>query len=310
MKHILPFMLLLTAPLFAGEFPWSDNVPADIAASSLHHDQVVDEIPCNWRPVVKPLFAPRVAHCKSAREAVLHIAANIGAITGVYYTPNRRKHNMNALEALTEKKVSCTGQSVLLVCALRSVDIPARAVGVLTWNHVRGNHTWVEAWFDGEWHMIEFNEKDFNTSWVMENIGMLCTSKPMQRIRAATPAGKQWWIPLPFQKSPNFKADDVTERYVKLARKWYEENGLPAHSQRLLVNVPNRREQAPILELVNSEGVVISAGKLPTTSDDMRYFTRLELPRSGTHFFRINGSNQLTPVRATDAPVQIISLNY
>ena len=306
MKFLSTLLFVLGMPLLAGEFPWSDSAPADIAATALHPDQVVDEIPCNWRPVVKPIFAPQVKRCQSAREAVLQIAANIGATTGVYYTPERRKHNMNALEALAEKKVSCTGQSILLVCALRSVDIPARAVGVLTWNHIQGNHTWAEAWFDGEWHMIEFNEKDFNTSWVMENIGMLNTARPEQRIRAANPHGSKCWFPW----VTSFRAEDVTTRYMELARRWYEKNGLSAGRQRLLVNVVERRESAPTLQVVCKDGNVISSGKLPTLRDDMRYFTRLELPRKGEYFLRLKGQNDLLPIQATPAPVQIISLNY
>lgn len=310
MKRLATWMLLLTTGLWAGEFPWSGNAPADIAEAALHPDRVVDEQPCNWRPVVKPIFAPQVTHCRTAREAVLQIAANIGATTGVYYTPLRRKHNMNALEALEEKKVSCTGQSILLVCALRSVDIPARAVGVCTWNHVRGNHTWVEAWFDGGWHMIEFNEKDFNTGWVMENIGMLNTAHPAQRIKAATPRGNDWWLPIPYTEAPNFKAEDVTERYIGLARLWYTRHGLDEATQRLLIGVKQRSEQPPMLELIDKDGNVISSGRLPSLRDDMRYFTRLELPRQGEYYLRLQGQNTHTPIRATDTPVQIISLNY
>lgn len=313
MKLLSSILFVLGMPLLAGEFPWSDSAPAEIAAAALHQDQVVDELPCNWRPVIKPIFVPQVAHCQSAREAVLQIASNIGATTGVYYTPERRKHNMNALEALAEKKVSCTGQSILLVCALRAVDIPARAVGVLTWNHIEGNHTWVEAWFDGEWHMVEFNEKDFNTSWVMENIGMLNPLHPLQRIHAASPDGNTTWYPERHAKVKsiaNFRAVDVTERYMNLARRWYEDNGLAAGSQRLLVDVHQRRETAPTLQLVCKDGNVISSGKLPTLRDDMRYFTRLELPREGEYFLRLKGHSALLPIQATPAPVQIISLNY
>ena len=306
MKWLAAALSFLTAPLYAGEFPWSDSVPADIAAAALYPDHVVDEIPCNWRPVVKPIFAPQVKACKTSREAILQIAANIGATTGVYYTPERRKHNMNALEALEEKKVSCTGQSILLVCALRSVDIPARAVGIHTWNHIRGNHTWVEAWSNGEWHMIEFNEKDFNTGWVMENIGMLNTDHPAQRIKAVTPAGSDWWG----SGTPALRAEDVTSRYMALARKWYEAHGLSADNQRLLVNVNKRREYGPVLQVVCKDGNVISSGQLPTLSDDMRFFTRLELPRKGEYYLQLKGQTQKLPIRATSAPVQIISLNY
>lgn len=313
MRWIPAALYLMLTPLLAGEFPWSDaQVPQDIATAALHHDQVVNELPCNWRPVVKPIFAPAVRHCKTAREAVLHVAANIGALTGVYYTPTRRKHNMNALEALAEKKVSCTGQSVLLVCALRSIDIPARAVGVLSWNHVRGNHTWVEAWVDGGWHMIEFNEKNFNTPWVLENIGMLNPELPFQRIKAADSRGNTTWSPQ-FQdgaeKDSSFPAIDVTERYLALARKWYAQAGIPENSQRLLIDLQPRQDKAPVVELLNSDGKVITSALLPTTRDDMRYMTPLELPRMGQFNIRIGSSEPLIPVSATSQPVQIITIN-
>lgn len=308
MKRIAAALSLLISPLIAGEFPWSDSVPADVAASALYPDTVLDEIPCDWRPVLTPVVKPLVRDCGSAREAVLRIAGGLSKVTGVYYTPARRKHNMNALEALAEKKVSCTGQSILLVCALRSVGIPARAVGVLTWNHIRGNHTWAEAWFDGEWHMIEYNEKAFNTSWVMENIGMLNTSRPAQRIRAANPRGAVWWFPLPLYQAPNFRADDVTERYQKLAECWYAENGVPADSQRLLIDMQPRRQTPLIIELLDEAKNVISAAKLPALTDDIRYFTRLTVPRKGQHFLRIQGSATLRPVSVTSGPVQIVRL--
>ena len=97
---------------------------------------------------------------------------------------------------------------------------------------------------------------------------------------------------------------------MKLARQWYEKNGLSTDTQRLLVNVNERRETAPTLQLVCKDGNVISSGKLPTLRDDMRYFTRLELPREGEYFLRLKGHSALLPIRATAAPVQIISLNY
>lgn len=66
------------------------------------------------------------------------------------------------------------------------MGIPARMAGVLTWNHVRGNHNWVEAWCDGEWKMLEYNEKDFNTPWVMSAISMLDPRKPENAIYATS----------------------------------------------------------------------------------------------------------------------------
>ena len=311
MMRLLAALVLLISPVWAGDFPWSAGVPAGIRTASIQPDTVLDEIPCNWRPVLKPIVEPMVRHCTSAAEAVRLLAAGLGSKTGVHYSPARRKHNMNALEALAEKKVSCTGQSILLVCALRAVDIPARAVGVLTWNHIAGNHTWVEAWFDGQWHMIEFNEQDFNTPWVMENIGMLDTRHPLQRIRAATPAGNTNWMPdsdLPFFNSIKIPAEDVTERYQSLARQWYEKAGVPADVQRLLIDVRPRRSTPPTVELLDAQGRIIAEAPLPAASDDMRYFTRINLPRDGRYTLRIKGDSQSIELQATNAPVRIIRL--
>lgn len=312
MKWLPAVLFLMFAPLQAGEYPWSNSAPAEITAAAVVPDTVVDEIPCDWRPVLTPLVEPLVTDCTTAREAVLAISAGIGKATGAYYSRERNKHNMNVLETLREKKISCTGQSILLVCALRSVGIPARAVGVHTWNHIKGNHTWAEAWFDGGWHMIEMGERDFNTPWVMEYIGMLNPRHPFQRILAASPSGKSTWWPKKLADSgnlTNFAAEDVTERYMQLARKWYTQSGISENTQRILIDLQPRPEIAPAVEIINENGEVISSGQLPTSRHDMRYMTRLTMPRTGNHYLRLTGSAERTPIRQTAAPAQILRVN-
>lgn len=311
MKWLPAALFLMLAPLQAVEYPWSCEAPAEIAAASIAPDTVVDEIPCDWRPTLTPLVAPLVKDCTTAREAVLAIAAGIGKGTGAYYSRERSKHNMNVLETLREKKISCTGQSILLVCALRSVGIPARAVGVHTWNHIEGNHTWAEAWFDGAWHMIEMGERDFNTPWVMEYIGMLNPRHPYQRVLAVTPQGNTTWWPCEFAAKEglaNFPAEDVTERYMKLSRQWYSKAGIPENTQRILIDLQPRPDKAPVVELVNEDNKIISSAQLPTTRDDMRYMSRLLLPRTGRHFLRIAGTSIKLSISPTSPPVRILSL--
>lgn len=313
MKRLAAALFLILTPLQANEYPWSNAAPAEITAAAVVPDTVVDEIPCDWRPVLTPLIAPLVQDCTTAREAVLAISTSLGKATGAYYSMERSKHNMNVLETLREKKISCTGQSILLVCALRSVGIPARAVGVHTWNHIEGNHTWAEAWFDGTWHMIEMGEHDFNTPWVMEYIGMLNPRHPFQRILAAYPPGKTTWWPKKLANAgnlANFAAEDVTQRYMELARRWYATAGIPENTQRILIDLLPRQETAPVVELVNESNDIISSGQLPTTRDDMRYFTRLTLPREGNHYLRLQGTTERTLLLPTPEPVQIIRLEF
>lgn len=310
MAPLLSMLLLLCAlPLAAAEFPWSHEAPPDLVQASVLPDRVAQETPCDWRPVLTPTAESLVRDCGSAREAVPTLAAGLPEATGVYYSVERRKPAMNVLEALAEKKVSCTGQSILLVCALRAVGIPARMVGLLTWNHVPGNHSWVEAWFEGEWHMIEYAESDFNTPWVMENIGMLDPQDPLQRIQALTPAGNTFFLPAYAMDKRKLPAEDVTDRYAALARAWYARAGACTEEQRLMVDCTERPKE-PLRVMVETEdGKPVSEDVLPTTQDDVRRFARLSLPREGAFHLRIEGSAERRPIKATPAPVQILRLS-
>lgn len=307
-------LLLTLLPLWGNDavpttvFPWAAAAPLSLVQASVQPDRVLNEEPCDWRPVLTPLAAELVRNCRTPREAVLTMAAQLPEATGVYYSIERRKPCMNVLEALAEKKVSCTGQTILLVCALRAVGIPARAVGIATWNHVLGNHTWAEAWFDGEWHMIEFNERDFNTPWVMENIGMTDPQVIAQRITAATPQGNIPYITVLLADKQLVPAEDVTERYHGLARAWYEQSGLPADSQRLMVELKPRPDTAVTVRVTDADGNEISAAPLPTAKDDVRAFARLSLPREGSFFLKIDGSDRQFPLSPTAEPVQILRL--
>lgn len=298
------------ALLPASAFPWSGAAPAELVRESVEPDIVAHETPCDWRPVVTPMAEELVRDCGSAREAVLTLASKLPEVSGVHYSKERRKASMNALEALEEKKVSCTGQSIFLICALRSVGIPARMVGLLTWNHVLGNHTWVEAWFEGEWHMIEYNERDFNTPWVMENIGMLDPKEMTQRIQALTPAGDEPFLTAYAFDKRLLPAVNVSERYAALARDWYERSGTSAAGQRLMVDCEQRADTPVPVRVETEAGECVSTDMLPTTLDDMRRFARLTLPRDTKtrYFLRIGEEEERLPLLCTPAPVQILRL--
>lgn len=299
---------LVLAALLALCNAWEMPVPADIARDYLHCDTVINETPCAWREPLQKIIQPAVQHCKSAEETALFIASNMTRLTGAYYSTERRKPNMNALEALQEKKISCTGQSVLLACALRSAGIPARAVVVLTWGHIRGNHTWTEVWLNGEWKMLEFNEKDFNTPWVMEYVGLLNPTRPEQRVYAIAPRSSQV---VGFSYNSYFPVEDVTERYMQLAAAWYRAANIPADHQRLLVDVQPRPATPLTIHLESAEGTVLAAAPSPGALSDMRYFTPFNLPRTGgPHFLRLGASPTRTPVSPTSTPAQVVVIPH
>lgn len=60
----------------------------------------------------------------------------------------------SALEIYRSGVGRCGEETVFVINALRSAGIPARQVHVPRWSHRDGNHAWVEAWCDGDWHYI------------------------------------------------------------------------------------------------------------------------------------------------------------
>lgn len=59
-------------------------------------------------------------------------------------------------ETLKFGHASCTGMSILVANALRSVGVPARIAGIAEWNKpTGGNHNWVEVWTGDGWHFID-----------------------------------------------------------------------------------------------------------------------------------------------------------
>ena len=60
----------------------------------------------------------------------------------------------SALEIYRNGVGRCGEETVFVINALRSAGIPARQVHVPRWSHRDGNHAWVEAWCDGDWHYI------------------------------------------------------------------------------------------------------------------------------------------------------------
>lgn len=314
------------------QFPWAAQVPWELYENNVLPYAVVNEPRDEWREQFHHLFAPLVSPCKTGREAALAIASRIQKTLNVRYSTERRVPHQGVKESLQSGKVSCTGQSIPLICALRSVGIPARMAGVLTWNHVRGNHNWVEAWCDGEWKMLEYNEKDFDTPWVMSAISMLDPRKPENAIYATSwkkePSGaffpmiwearyddKRHALAFP-PESRTVPAVNITDRYMKLANEWVAAQPEYVPGSRLMLDIREERKNGarrlPLhVVLKSEEGKVLAEGITPGPSDDMRKFLEVLLPdnvsRGMLEFKLPDGTVRHEPVAHTEAPVQILN---
>lgn len=309
-----------------GHFPWSEEIPDAVFLNNVAPYAVLNEERGEWRAALSLLYEPLVAPCRTAREAVWRVVSQMSRDTGVVYSANRRRAVMSPLEALREKKVSCTGQSILVVCALRSFGIPARVAGLKTWNHIPGNHTWAEAWYEGGWHMVEFNEREENTPWVMEGIGMLDPSRAEQRVIASSwkPADAAFPTIECSEKDAPVHGVDETARYMGLARDWYERSGLSPDCQRLFVdsvylyldvneNMQSARIPLHIL-LLAPDGSLVAEGESPGEQTDMRRYLNFTVPRKPGYRLEARRGGRNGPLQGaldlqvSDAPSQVVSV--
>lgn len=316
------------------QFPWAARVPWELYENNVLPYAVVNEPRDEWREQFHKIFAPLVSTCKTGREAALAVASHIQQLLNVQYSTERRAPHQGVKESLESGKVSCTGQSILLVCALRSIGIPARMAGVLTWNHIRGNHSWVEAWCDGEWKMLEYNEKEFNTPWVMSAVSMLDPLKPENAVYATSwkkPSSGEFF-PMIWEarynketgtlefppESRTVPAVNVTDRYMKLASEWLASQPEYVPGSKLMLDITekvgSKLQRLPLRVVLKSvQGNILAEGTTPGPSDDMRKFLEMNLPQQitrGTVEFTLpDGSVRREPVAHTEAPVQILNLS-
>lgn len=201
-------------------FPWAKTLPTEIFFDFVVSDSFLDEDSRPWRAEMYARFAPVVKDCKTRREAILAVAENAAKVCGVKYDTTRRAANQCVAESLESGKASCTGLSILLAAAYRSVGIPARLAGVGEWGDRPGNHTWVEVWDDDGWHFIEYypDKAGLDHGWMMDPIMNLDSANPRSRVFAVDPAGETSFF-LPW--APNkrsVKAVDRTEAYRAIGR--------------------------------------------------------------------------------------------
>lgn len=200
------------------EFPWAKALPDSIFLNEVLPYASVDEVRDAWRKDFYERFAPRVRGCKSLREALDTVNAIIPQVVGVEYNTLREKTNQSPSESMRQGMASCTGLSILLVDALRSVGIPARFAGTAAWHDNRGNHSWTEVWLDGTWHSTEYYlPPALDGAWFMADAGQSTPGDRIHGIYAVSfrPTGD--WFPMVWnEESRDVHAVDVSQRYIDL----------------------------------------------------------------------------------------------
>ena len=197
---------------FAGERnPWG------ITDEALFREAIapltsLGEAAVDWLPVLQPIAQELTEGAKTPLEAAMRLNARLWKRVNVVYSTRREKANQDPLHSMRLGLASCSGLSILLADACRSVGIPARLVGC-QWRLKPGNHTWVEVWSEGAWHALgAFEPGDPETLWFLKDAAEATDADPRYAIYAtrATPSpdGTRFW-------GWDVPADRVTARYVR-----------------------------------------------------------------------------------------------
>lgn len=196
-----------------------EKYPDEIFLDYVLPYSVIREGRDDWRGDFRRRFLPLVKDAKDNYAGAAEIDRKMWNMINVHYNTKRDMARQSPSHSMRIHMASCTGLSILLIDACRSVGIPARLVGC-NWTTIDGNHSWVEVWSKGGWHVLASNEKEREDNvWFLEYASKADKSRPDKRIYASrwsfSPEGTRFWrtwsAPYAFSDVP---ADEITGDYL------------------------------------------------------------------------------------------------
>ncbi|MCA9070462.1 MAG: hypothetical protein KDA84_16130, partial [Planctomycetaceae bacterium] len=201
--------------------PWAKRVPKTIFLNNVLPYASVNERRDNWRADFRQRFLPMVKNAKSPSEVATILNREIFKTIGVKYSTKRKKADQSPYESIEQGLASCSGLSILLIDACRSVGVPARFVGTPLWTNKTGNHSWVEIWDEG-WHFTGAAEPtgdQLDRGWFVARTSTAIRDNPLHAIYATS--FKKTPLSFPCVWDPRIRyisAVNVTDRYVALKK--------------------------------------------------------------------------------------------
>lgn len=200
------------------EFPWAKEIPEEVFFNDVLPYASLDETREDWRTFFYPKCAELVKDAKTTTEVAQAINKGIFNLIKVHYNTGRKAPNQSPSESIRLGMATCTGLSIILVDACRSVGVPARVAGTALWSNKRGNHTWVEIYDGGEWFFTgadEFNAKGLNLGWFTGDASKAIESKWEHAIWATSWKKADSFFPMVWNmRSREVAGVNVTSRYA------------------------------------------------------------------------------------------------
>jgi transglutaminase-like putative cysteine protease/predicted esterase len=202
-------------------YPWAKDLSEDLFLNDVLPYATLDEPRVLARERVHALAADIVKDATTAEEAAQALNRELFKLTGVRYSTQRLRANQNSAETLDTTLASCTGLSILLVDACRSVGIPARVAGIASWTDRNGNHTWVEIHDGQRWRFTgaaEYDANGLDRGWFTGPASLAIEGHDRHAIWASSWRTTGHRFPLAWNMADrSVPGVDVTPRYARSA---------------------------------------------------------------------------------------------
>jgi poly(3-hydroxybutyrate) depolymerase len=236
------------------QFPWAKTLPEDIFLNDVLPYASLDETREPWRQEFYKQCQTLVKECKTATEAAQAINKGFFKIINVHYNTGRKAPNQSPAESKNLGMATCTGLSIIMVDACRSVGVPARVAGTAMWSNKRGNHTWVEIYHDGNWFFTgadEYNELGLNKAWFVGDASKAKADDWKHAIWASSWKKADGHFPLVWNpQDQSVPGVNVTDRYAK-------PDGMKVRESTVYLRLWDKRggkRLAAVVEIINSTG--------------------------------------------------------
>lgn len=283
------------------------QIPDDIFLNDVLPYASINERRDDFRQQFHDRFAELVKDAKSPGEAAAILNNRIFKELNVKYSRQRRRADQGPFESIESGLASCTGLSILLIDACRSVGVPARFAGTPLWSDRSGNHSWVEVWDDG-WHFTGAAEPtgmDLDQSWFIGRSSKAQRDNPLHAIYAVSYRKTPVHFPLVWDRSIKYvNAVNVTDRYADKAK-----DLPPNHTYAMFkaYGIGGNRCCTPFT-IRDDEGNVVFEGITKDESFDGNDHTTVPLP-IGASFELVfgTGAKQTITTRATESNSQLFA---
>ena len=197
------------------EFPWCAKLPDSVFLAEVLPYYNITESRDNWRPEFYRRFAPMVEGCSDLTTAIYAVNRRIRDELLVDYNTARRASDQGPFESVETHMASCSGLTILLVDALRSVGIPARFAGTANWFDNRGNHSWAEVLLPDGWHFTEYYMEDLDRAWFASDAARATEGSANNGIFAVSYRPTGTTFPVVWDEARPVNAVEVTPRYLR-----------------------------------------------------------------------------------------------